>query len=179
MIDGKAPDDTLMPPAAHAREISSAHKPGANGHAGADRCVLFLDNLRLTRDCLTEVIAEQCPDLHLTGLRALDFDGQAPGADVALIILNLHDAPLGAVCHLTQRDPAHGKSPPILVITNTEESAATIQAMQDRIAGLVRSDARIDLLLAAIRLVMAGGRYYPADTLTSLMRKAPLIRTPG
>ena len=179
MIDGKAPDDTLMPPAAHAREISSAHKPGANGHAGADRCVLFLDNLRLTRDCLTEVIAEQCPDLHVMGLRTLDFDVQTLKADVGLIILNLHDAPLSAASHLVQRDPAHGQRPPILVITNTDEGAATIQGMQDTIAGLVRSDARIELLLAAIRLVMAGGRYYPADTLTSLMRKAPLIRTPG
>ena len=56
---------------------------------------------------------------------------------------------------------------------------AAIEAVQATIAGLVRSDARIDLLLAAIRLVIAGGRYYPADTLTSLMRKAPLIRTPA
>ena len=85
MIDGQAPDDTLMPPAPPAREISSAHKPA--------RCVLFLDNQRLTRDCLTEVITEQCPDLHVRGLRALDLEGQRPGADVALIILNLHDAP--------------------------------------------------------------------------------------
>ena len=65
------------------------------------------------------------------------------------------------------------------MITNKSESAAAIEAVQATIAGLVRSDARIDLLLAAIRLVIAGGRYYPADTLTSLMRKAPLIRTPG
>ena len=179
MIDGKAPDDTLLPPAPQAREIMSAQKPRTNGHGGGARCVLFLDDLRLTRDCLTEVIGEQCPDLHVLGLRALDFDGQALKADVGLIILNLHDAPLSAASHLVQRDPAHGERPPILVITNADEGAATIQAMQDTIAGLVRSDARIELLLAAIRLVMAGGRYYPADTLTSLMRKAPLIRTPG
>jgi len=179
MIDGKAPDDSLMPPTPLAREISRAQTIGANGHDASARRVLFLDDLRLTRDCLTEVIGEQCPDLHVTGLRALDFDGPALKADVALIILHLHDAPLSAAAHVVQRDPAHGEPPPILVITNTDESAATIQAMQETVAGLVRSDARIELLLAAIRLVMAGGRYYPADTLTSLMRKAPLIRTPG
>ena len=179
MIDGKAPDDTLMPPAPPAREIASAQNPRANGHAGTARCVLFLDYLRLTRDCLTEVIAEQCPDLHVRGLRPTDFEGQKPGADVALIILNLHDAPLSAATHLVQRNPGHGVHTPILVITNRDESAASIEAMQDAIAGLVRSDARVELLMAAIRLVMAGGRYYPADALKSLMRKAPLIRTPG
>jgi len=113
------------------------------------------------------------------GLRALDLEGQRPGADVALIILNLHDAPLSAAMQLVQRNPDHGAHPPLLVITNRDESAASIEAMQDAIAGLVRSDARVELLLAAIRLVMAGGRYYPADAIKSLMRKAPLIRTPG
>jgi DNA-binding NarL/FixJ family response regulator len=179
MIDGKTPDDSLLPSAAHARDISSALKRQTTGHADAARCLLYLDHLRLTRDCLTEVIREQCPDLHVMGLRPLDFEEQRPGADVALIILHLHDAPLSAATHLVQRNPGHAAHPPILVITNRDESAASIEAMQDGIADLVRSDARVDLLMAAIRLVMAGGRYYPADALKSLMRKAPLIRTPG
>ena len=179
MMDGKTPDDSLLPSAAHVRDISSAHKRQTNGHAGAGRCVLFLDNLRLTRDCLTEVIQEQCPDLHVMGLRPLDFDGRPANADIALIIVHLHDAPLSAATRLAQGDSAHAQHPPILVITNKGESAAAIEAVQPTIAGLVRSDARIDLLLAAIRLVIAGGRYYPADALTSLMRKAPLIRPPG
>ena len=179
MIDGKAPDDSILPSAAHARAKSSAHKTPTHGHAGAARCVLFLDNLRLTRDCLTEVIREQCPDLHVMGLRPLDFDRRPTNADLALIIVHLHDAPLSAAARLAQGDGPHAPQPPILVITNKDESVASIEAMQATIAGLVRSDARIDLLLAAIRLVIAGGRYYPADALTSLMRKAPLIRTPG
>jgi hypothetical protein len=168
MIDGKAPDDRRPPSA-----------PQANGHAGAARCVLFLDNQRLTRDCLSEVIREQCPDLHVMGLRPLDFDERPASADIALIIVHLHDAPLSAVTRLAQADLAQARTPPILVITDRDESAASIEAMQRAIAGLVRSDASINLLLAAIRLVIAGGRYYPADTLASLMRKAPLIRTTG
>ena len=179
MIDGKAPDDSLLPSAPHDREISSAPKTQTNGHAGAARCVLFLDNLRLSRDCLTEMIREQCPDLHVMGMRPLDFEGRPTNDDLALIIINLHDAPLSTATRLAQGDGSHAQHPPILVITNKDESVASIDAMQATIAGLVRSDARIDLLLAAIRLVIAGGRYYPADALTSLMRKAPLIRTPG
>ncbi len=179
MIDGKTPDDSLLPSAAHARDISSALKRQTNGHADAARCLLYLDHLRLTRDCLTEVIREQCPDLHVMGLRPLDFDRRPANADLALIIINLHDAPLGAAMRLALGAGDHPQRPPILVITNKSESAAAIEAVQATIAGVVRSDARIDLLLAAIRLLIAGGRYYPADTLTSLMRKAPLIRTPA
>ena len=178
MMDGKAPDDALWPKSLQAREIYSGQKPHTNGHAGPTRTLLFLDTLRLTRDCLTETIGEQCPDLHVMGLHPRDFDAESLNADVALIILNLHDAPLSAASHLTLQGADETAQPPILVITNKEESAASIEAMQDIIAGLVRSDARIELLMAAIRLVMAGGRYYPADGLTSRMRRAPLIRTP-
>jgi DNA-binding NarL/FixJ family response regulator len=178
MIDGKTPDESLLPSAPHDREISGAPRTQSNGHAGAARCVLYLDNLRLTRDCLTEVIREKCPDLHVMGLRPLDFDAQPTDDDIALIIVHLHDAPLSAVSRLAHRDPADAQRPPILVITDKDESAASLEAMQAAIEGLVRSDARIDLLLAAIRLVIAGGRYYPADRLTQRLRKAPLIRTP-
>jgi len=175
-MDGKAPDDALWPKSLQ-REIYSGQKPHANGHAGPTRTLLFLDTLRLSRDCLTEAIAEHCPDLHVMGLHPKDFDAEALNADVALIILNLHDAPLGAASRLALQGSSE-TPPPLLVITNKEESAASIEAMQDIIAGLVRADAHIELLMAAIRLVMAGGRYYPADRLISRMRRAPLIRTP-
>jgi DNA-binding NarL/FixJ family response regulator len=46
-------------------------------------------------------------------------------------------------------------------------------AVEHGAMGLVRADARLELLIAAIRLVMAGGRYYPAETLTSLAAAAP------
>ncbi len=179
MIDGKVPDDTLLPPPLKSSEISTARKRPTNGHAGAAQTILFIDEFRLTRDCLTEIVGEQCPDLQVLGLCISDCGALAPRDDVALIIINLHDAPLSAASNLLRPEWGHGERPPVLVITNRDESPAMIEAMQEQVAGLVRSDSRVDLLMAAIRLVMAGGRYYPTRTLASLMRKPPLIRSSG
>ena len=179
MIDGKVPDDMLLQTQLQSSEISTVRKRPTNGHAGAARTILFIDEQQLTRDCLSEIIGEQCPDFQVSGLRINEFDAHRTRSDVALIILNLHDAPLSAASHLSPPERRHDERPPILVITNREESPAMIEAMQQDVAGLMRSDSRIDLLIAAIRLVMAGGRYYPTTTLASLMRKSPLITSSG
>ena len=179
MIDGKVPDDMHLQTQLHSSEISTVRKRPTNGHAGAARTILFIDEQRLTRDCLTEIIGEQCPDFQVSGLRMTDLDAHRQRGGVALIIINLHDAPLSEASHLSPPERSHDDRPPVLVITNREESPAMIEAMQQDVAGLVRSDSHVDLMMAAIRLVMAGGRYYPTTTLASLMRKSQPIKSSG
>lgn len=136
------------------------------------RRLLFLDDLRLTRECLAETIQDHCPDMEVVGAAPADYQMQASRAPLALIIFNLHHAPIHAAV-AALRPPAAQALPPTLFITTRDERSEALQAMQHGVAGLVRADARIELLIAAIRLVIAGGRYFPANILTSLMGKAP------
>ena len=147
----------------------------ANQMSNARRAILFLDELRLTRDCLTETIQDHCPEMQVIGLRPDDFDSDAIRPDIALIIFNLHDAPIEAAAASLQPTDAQA-SPPLLLITMRDERSAALQAVAHDVAGLVRADTPVELLIAAIRLVIAGGRYFPADILTMLMAKAPPAR---
>jgi DNA-binding NarL/FixJ family response regulator len=94
---------------------------------------------------------------------------------VALIIVNLHGATIGeAACRLSFE--AASAAPPVLFITTRDERAETMAAVDHGVMGLVRASARIELLIAAIRLVIAGGSYYPADTLTPLAANRPAAK---
>jgi DNA-binding NarL/FixJ family response regulator len=144
----------------------------AKGEGQEASSIVFLDELRLTRDCITEAIQELCPDMNIAAMAPDDYQPRAPCAQATLIIYNLHRASIGEAAQRLLLDAA-SPAPPLLFITTREERAETMAAVEHGAMGLVRADARLELLIAAIRLVMAGGRYYPAETLTSLAALAP------
>jgi len=137
----------------------------ANGKAHAASTVLLLDEQRLTRECMAEALQELCPDLAISGLRPDDYHRREPCADAVLIVINLHGARIGEAVRRLRLDGASPPSP-FLFITARDEAHETLEALEHGAMGLVRADVRIDLLIAAIRLVIAGGRYYPAQAHT-------------
>ncbi len=139
------------------------------------RRLLLLDEMRLTRDCLAETIQDLCPDMEVVGASPADFQTQAGLTPVALLVFNLHHAPIHVAVAALRLHAAQAM-PPMLFITTRDERSEALQAMQHGVAGLVRADARIELLIAAIRLVIAGGRYFPADILAALMTKTQPAR---
>lgn len=142
--------------------VSEEEKAFARG------CILFIDGQRLTRDCMTELIADLCPEMTVLGLCAADDQPDVAFARVALVIFNLHDASISEAARLLRLEPRFG-SAPVLFISSRAQRSETIEAVECGAMGLVRADARIELLIAAIRLVIAGGSYFPAECLTSLM----------
>lgn len=156
---------------------AQSHSPAtqaiiANGKAHAASTVLLLDEQRLTRECMAETLQELCPDLDISGLRPDDFHRHEPCADAVLIVINLHGARIGEAVRRLRLDGASPPSP-LLFITARDEAHETLEALEHGAMGLVRADARIELLIAAMRLVIAGGRYYPAQALVS---PAPAIK---
>ncbi len=138
----------------------------AHGKAHAVRTVLLLDEQRLTRECMAEALQELCPDLDISGLRPDDFHHHEPCADAVLIVVNLHGARIGEAVRRLRLEGAAPPSP-LLFITARDEAHEVLEALEHGAMGLVRADARIELLIAAMRLVIAGGRYYPAQALIS------------
>ena len=147
----------------------------ADGKARASLSILFIDDQRLTRDCMTELIQELCPDMIVLGLRIADFQPVEPGSSVALIIFNLHRVSVGEAARLLRLETQLA-SPPVLFITNRDQRREIMEAVECGAMGLVRANVRVDLLVAAIRLVIAGGSYFPADTITSVMSQAPAMK---
>ena len=158
-------------------EVAGGAKPIVrDGEAGASSAILFLDDRRLTRDCLSEAIQDLCPDMIIVGLRPADYAPEAIKAHIAIIIFNLHDATISEAARLLRIDRGRSASPPVLFITSRDQRRETMEAVDCGATGLVRADACIELLVAAIRLVIAGGGYFPAETIKSLMVQTPATK---
>ncbi len=128
--------------------------------------IVYLDELRLTRDCLTELIQEHCPTMNVTSMPPADYAAECVAPHASLIIFHLHGASIGAAVSML-KFAAPSRKTPILFITPREARSETVHAVEHDAAGIVHSDCSIELLVAAIHLIIAGGRYYPADSITT------------
>ena len=159
LIDGVQSELVAQAPSITAQPIIT------NGKTHAQGSILLLDDQRLTRECISEALQELCPDLDISGLRLDDYHHHEPWADALLIIVNLQGARIGEAVQRLRRDGASLPSP-LLFISPRDERSEMLDAIEHGAMGLVRADVRIELLIAAIRLVIAGGRYYPAQAHT-------------
>ena len=158
LVDGAPSNFATRAPA------SSAHPLIAHGGSHATGAILWLDDQRLTRQCVSEALQDLCPDMDISGLRTDDYHRHQPCAEALLVIVNLHGARIGEAVQRLRLAEA-SPPPPLLFITARDERSETLEAVDHGAMGLVHATARIELLVAAIRLVMAGGRYYPAQSL--------------
>jgi DNA-binding NarL/FixJ family response regulator len=127
--------------------------------------VLLVDRVRLSRDCLAQLIQNLCPDLALSvapsAHAALDSASSAPPPDA--LILNAHGADLSNPDLLKEIDAIRPYSIPIVVIVERVDSAQIEEAEKSALFGVFPAYESIKLLVAAIRLVLAGGRFLPAE----------------
>ena len=121
---------------------------------------LICDDHAMMRDALGGAVALGWPDAEI--VEAADFTAgwAAAAAQPDLIISDLvmpGATPLDGVRRLQMIAPAS----PILVVTGNEEDALLIALFQLGIAGFAPKTSRSALIEAAIRVILAGGRYLP------------------
>jgi len=144
--------------ASGAAEIPAAPTPA---RVGATKALLLVDNVRLTRECLTHLLVTQLadfevvsiahsqqatdcgvwPDIVLLNVRATQFANGALLDDIAAISAATHRAPL-------------------LLLTESGDPIEASHATEAGAAGLFPSNCGVALLIAAINLVVAGGQFH-------------------
>jgi DNA-binding NarL/FixJ family response regulator len=147
-------------------ETTAPHSIIMDGKAQPSGSILLIDAQRLTRQCMTETLQDLCPDMEIVGLRPDDYHQRRHGARSLLIIINLHGARIGDAVqglHFDRTSPAS----PLLFITARDGHREALDAVEHGAMGLVRATASIESLIAAMRLLIAGGRYYSSQALTS------------
>ena len=151
---------------------------GPTKHDGT-ATVVVLDDVRLTRECLVEIMQERCPDLRVVGTAAAHLVNTAQDSAPALIIINLHlERISSARARYKLAASGAGSGRPLLIcISERNDCSEAVDAMELGLAGLVLSHTNVELLIAAIRLVIAGGRYFPPDAFASFSRRAHSART--
>ena len=136
------------------------------------RTCLICDDHALLRETLAAGIAMAWPDAEITEAGDFPTAWAAAAAHPDLIISDLvmpGATPLDGITRL--RDAAPGS--PVLVVTGNEDDATLLALLRIGVAGFAPKTSRSVVIDAAIRLVLAGGRYLPPRVMELALREEP------
>ena len=124
------------------------------------RTCLICDDHALLRETLAGSIAMGWPDAAVTEAEDFPTAWAAAAAHPDLIISDLvmpGATPLEGIARLRETAPGS----PVLVVTGNEDDATLLALLRLGVAGFAPKTSRSVVIDAAIRLVLAGGRYLP------------------
>jgi DNA-binding NarL/FixJ family response regulator len=133
--------------------------------------VLVVDDHPLIREALRQVLKALDGDIELVeaagAAEALAAAGRNDAFDLILLDLALPDADgFDVLRELRERYPAF----PVVVLSASEQAQTVIRALDAGAMGFIPKTSSNELLLGALRLVLSGAVYLPAEVL----RHAPM-----
>lgn len=130
---------------------------------------LICDDHAMMREALAGAVAIGWPGADVVQAADYPTAWRAAEAGPDLIISDLimpGAAPVDGVCRLAETAP----DSPILVVTGNEEDDVLLALLKLGVAGFAPKTSRSEVIEAAIRLVLAGGRYLPPRVLDLIGR---------
>jgi DNA-binding NarL/FixJ family response regulator len=121
---------------------------------------LICDDHQLVREALAGAVARRWPDAIIAQAASFPeaWDKAAAAPDLCLADLTMPGASeRDGIAGLQRAAPAT----PVLVITGSHDDRLLLDLIADGVAGFVPKTSGTDIILAAIELVLAGGRYMP------------------
>jgi DNA-binding NarL/FixJ family response regulator len=141
---------------------------GLNSAAGLPRSplVVLIDPARLTRESLGHLLHEKAPDFRIETLpdcsETMAHQPEVP----AIVLVNAKMAEIAdpglksAAVRLTEIWP---DVPRLLISDRADEPVAALAAIQDGWRGFFPATLEVDLLVAAVRLVISRGIFLPPE----------------
>jgi DNA-binding NarL/FixJ family response regulator len=128
--------------------------------------VLVVDDHPLICEALRQVLKALDRDIELfeasNGGQALSEAGRSGGLDLILLDLALPDADgFEVLRELRERHPSF----PVVVLSASENAEIVMRALDAGAMGFIPKTSSNELLLGALRLVLSGGVYLPAEVL--------------
>ena len=128
---------------------------------GMREAIIVVDDEPFSQECLIEALRGSFPHASINGVASLDDLYRCDGITVALVLLKAAlfpdcDAIVRAVRFLDRSNP---QAPAVLILAKDEIDV--VQAIGAGLKGVIPVSASLKVGIAALRLVMAGGTYYP------------------
>jgi DNA-binding NarL/FixJ family response regulator len=143
---------------------------------GESRTILYVDNQRLTRDCVGEQLALHLPELLVETVRTVrDVSREdAMAKRFALGILNIHAARIGDPCAADALAFLAEAAPDLalVLLSDLDEPDEVAKAFKLGVRGYIPTNVPIKQAIEAIRLVSAGGTYVPPSILSLSLKPA-------
>src|SRR5262249_48233388 len=124
----------------------------------------LVDRSRLTRECLVQLLQDACPDLVFVPAETEHLPARWDGPTPDLVIINTHSSTI-ADLQKSDIETAQHHAVPLIAIMERVNALQAFDALPAGIAGIFCLEDNAELLLAAIRLVLAGGRFLPPGAL--------------
>ncbi|RYZ11999.1 MAG: response regulator transcription factor [Comamonadaceae bacterium] len=129
--------------------------------------ILIADDHRLVIEAVKAKLGELEPGIDFVLCMSVDELLAAAGDDLDLAVVDLGMPGADGAAHidlLRQRHPAV----PVIVLSGTEDPAVMRQALERGVLGFIPKAYSPEVMLSAVRLVLAGGVYVPPMMLSAL-----------
>ena len=141
---------------------------------------LVVEDHALTREGLRLALGAFGNDVTVLDAASVDAALAAinrhPDIDLVLLDVSLSDADGFSLLQALKREQC---TVPVIVISGTDERDVVLKALDLGALGFVPKSASVDVLLQAIRLVLAGGTYIPQQALAMPRRRQTEAAHPG
>jgi DNA-binding NarL/FixJ family response regulator len=140
--------------------------------------ILVVDDHSLITDALSVLFLDLDPEAEVLTTRTAEGGMEMLNAhpDLDLVVLDL-GMPGVSGTSLLEAMVAHSPEMKILVLSGQQDSRNVMRVLQLGAAGFVPKSMASETLLAAVKFVLSGGVYIPADLLEEVNRVA-LVGTP-
>lgn len=141
--------------------------------------ILLVDDHTLITDALSALLQDMDPEVqvHTAGSAPEAMNLIEQHADADLLLLDL-GVPGATGTSLLEAIVAQVPDLKILVLSGVQDQRSVMRTLQLGAAGFVPKSMATDKLLSAIKFVLSGGFYIPADLLEEAQRLGPLSGPP-
>ncbi len=140
---------------------SESYAAPLTGKAVTPNVLLLIDSARLTRECLSHLLATQLANFEIVSVAHAQQIAESGGVRPDVVLLNVGSARLadGPLHNDIATISARTRRAPMLLLSEHGEPSEEIQAAEYGMAGLFPLTFGLSLLIAAINLVVAGGQF--------------------
>jgi len=163
-------DGTVYNAALHAQSLSSRHRRSAALESNAMK-ILVVDDHSLITDALSVLFLDLDPTAEVITTRtaegALKIQEEQPELDLVVLDLGM---PGVSGTALLEAMVAKAPEMKILVLSGNQDQRSVMRVLQLGAAGFVPKSMASETLLSAVKFVLSGGVYIPADLLEEVNR---------
>lgn len=136
--------------------------------------ILIADDHPAFRDALELYVARAMPEAALSFAASLEeLDALSPSSAIDLVLLDWH-LPSGEGGEGLDRLAARGFAAPVIVLSGDTDDRAALRALKQGARAFLPKTLSRDAIIAAMRLVLAGGTSVPAEIALRMAMNGPL-----
>jgi DNA-binding NarL/FixJ family response regulator len=140
--------------------VNSAERPDGSLQLPA---LVLIEPLTLTRTCILNILRRELPGFDIIDIATTDDLDCTSGRDIRLVALGIGDKPV--VASSVEDDLAllvdYCSGASVALLSNRDDEATALAAMHRGVRGFFPSSLPVEVVVAGLRLVLAGGVYRP------------------